>query len=410
MVARRTAALWGVVLVLVTAVLTWGLATWTEGGPPPAGWGAAAHLLRSPEAASLVDGLTLISEHYLRTPDMAQVDQAALQAAVASLRDPYSAYLTPAAYSALRSSASGQYSGIGIEVEEQAGGVVVRAILPGTPAAETSYVGAPAGAAPGLAAGDRLLRVDGRAVSGMTPSDVRAAVVGAPGTLVQLEVDRGGRTLTFLLRRQTITTASVVARMLSPGVGYIRVRSFAAGTPAQFAAAVGQLRAKGMQRLVLDLRDNPGGLLSSALGVARWILPPGVVAYLQPRSGPRQAYRLTSTHPLGIPYAVLVNGQTASAAELLAGAIQDDHAAPLVGERTYGKGLVQQVFPLPDGGALRLTVAQYLTPDGRDVNGTGVAPDQVVPFPAATPQQLGNPATDPQLAAVLRWLARQAAA
>ncbi len=407
MVARRTAALWGLVLVLFTAVITWGVTTWVD-GLPPLGRGAAALPLPPADTDSLLQGLGLIARHALKPPDMARVTQAALGAAVTSLGDPYSGYLAPAAYRAMRNAASGRYAGVGIEVAEQAGELVITRVLPDTPAADTPYVGAPAGAALGLAAGDRLLRINGRPVAHMDMASVGDAVQGAPGTLVQLEVQRGGVRLTFSLKRREITVASVTSRLLAPGLGYIRIRLFNYGTPGQFAAQLARLRGEGMRELVLDLRNNPGGLLSSVVGVARWVLPAGVVTYLQPRNGPRHAYRLTRTHPLTIPFVVLVNGHTASAAELLAAAIQDDRLAPLVGERTYGKGVVQQIFPLANGGALRLTVARYLSPDGRDINGVGVTPNETVPA-QRTGDQLGNLATDPQLAAALRLLHRAAA-
>ncbi len=407
MVARRTAALWGLVLVLLTAVVTWGATTWAD-GLPPLGPGAASIPLPKAETDSLLQALSLIAQHALKPPDMALVTRAALQAAVGSLGDPYSGYLAPTAYQAMRHAATGRYSGVGIEVAEQAQGLVITRVLPDSPAAGTPYAGAPTGAALGLAAGDRILAVDGRQVARMDLAGVRDAVQGAPGTLLQLEVERAGARLTFILRRREITVASVASRMLSPGVGYIRIRLFNYGTPGQFASQLARLRAEGMRELVLDLRNNPGGLLSSVLGVARSVLPPGVVTSLQPRNGPSHPYRLTRTHPLAMPFVVIINGQTASAAELLAAAIQDDRLAPLVGERTYGKGVVQQIFPLADGGALRLTVARYLSPAGRDINGVGVEPTETVAA-HLTAAEFGNPATDPQLAAALRLL-RQAAA
>lgn len=406
MVPRRTAALWGMVLVLLTAVATWGLTHWREGAPPVAQGPGPATL--PPAQDGLLQALGLIAKHFLRPADMTAVTQAALTGAVASLHDPYSAYLTPTQYRAMRAALAGRYGGIGIEVAQEAQGLVVTSVLPDSPAQDTAYVGAPAGAPLGLAPGDRVLAVDGRPVLSLGVTGLRDAVQGPPGTLVQVEVVRGGRTLTFILRRREITTVSVTARELAPGIGYLRVRNFTQNTPGQFNAQLARLRADGMRALVLDLRDNPGGLLGSVLAVARSILPPGIVTYLQPRGGPRHPYRVARTHPLGVPFVVLINGHTASAAELLAAAVQDDHLAPLVGQRTYGKGVVQQIFPLAGGGALRLTVAQYLTPKGRDIHGLGVQPTETVTasVPAA---DMGNPETDPQLAAALRLLRPKAA-
>ena len=407
MVARRTAVIWALVAILLTALVTWGATVWLDGftGAPH---GTVAHPALPSDQQGLLQGLGLIAEHFLHKPDMATVTAAALRGAVASLHDPYSGYMTPAQYRAMRAAAAGRYGGVGIEVAKGPEGVVITHVVADSPAENTPYVGAPPGAALGLAAGDRVLAVNGQAVSGMDLVALRDAVQGAPGTLVQLEVERGGANLTFVLRRQEIATVSVTSRMLGSGVGYLRILNFTQGTPAQFNAQLAQLRVKGMRSLVLDLRGNPGGLLGSVLAVSRSVLPRGVVTYLQPRTGPRRAYRLSHTHPLRVPFVVLVNGHTASAAELLAGAIQDDQLAPLVGQRTYGKGVVQQIFPLADGGALRLTVAQYLTPNGRDINGVGIDPNETVAATVPGPD-LGNPAKDPQLAAALRLLRQRAA-
>lgn len=162
--------------------------------------------------------------------------------------------------------------------------------------------------------------------------------------------------------------------------------------------------------MVLDLRNNPGGVLGAAVEVSRYFLPGGVVAYLQPRSGARVAFDVPSPRPLSMPFAVLINRNTASAAELLAGAIQDDHAAPLIGEQSFGKGVVQRVFPLSGGAALKLTVARYETPKGRDLGGKGLTPNMVVAFPGASSTTLGDPATDPQLAVAIARLEGRSAA
>jgi carboxyl-terminal processing protease len=408
-VSRWRAAFWGLVAVVLTAVLTWGIATGAYGSPPGA-LGQVRRLLHSPGLADLARGLALIQTQYYGRTDPGRLGQAALEGAVRSLGDPYSAYLTPAAYQALRSSTSGRYTGIGVEVQQGPDGLpVVLRVFAGSPAATTPYQGQGAGTPPGLRAGDRLLAVDGQSVRGMPEEQVRSLIVGPRGTAVTVDVLRSGaggpQTLRFRLVREPVQVQTVVARLLPDGVGYLDIQMFNEQTPAQAQAAVEGLRAQGMRALVVDLRDNPGGLLDSAVGVARLLLPGGVVAYLQPRSGPRQAVRLSSPRPVGVPYAVLVDGYTASAAELLAGAVQDDGAGLLVGERTFGKGSVQKIFPLSGGAALKLTVAHYLTPKGRDPSDRGIAPDVEVPWPGHTTADMGDPAKDPQLDAALRHLA-----
>lgn len=433
MVSRRTAVLGGLLLVLLTFLATWGLASGVYAGPF-GGRAALRGLERTPGFANLVRGLALLQEQYLVPPDMAAVSQAALRAAVASLGDPYSAYLNPQDYRAVRGSASGRYSGIGVEVEAggSAGPMVTR-VFPGSPAATTPYAGEAPGHQPGLLPGDRLVAVDGTPVAGMDPAAVRGRIVGPSGTTVRLEVARPvvagsappapapaagapppaagpGILLTFTFTRRAVEVQSVAWKALGGGIGYLDIEMFNSRTPAEVGAALTSLRAAGVRRLVLDLRDNPGGLLSSAVDVSRYFLPGGVVASLQPRSGPATVYRVASPMPLQMPLLVLVNHGTASAAEILAGAIQDDGAAPLLGSRTFGKGVVQRIFPLAGGAALKLTVGRYLTPRGRDLGGQGLTPDVSVSFPGATPATMGDPATDPQLAAAVRMLQRSAAA
>jgi len=322
---------------------------------------------------------------------------------VGALGDPYAAYYPPDAFAELTASAAGRYTGIGVEVEPGPDGMpVVVQVFPGSPAASAPYAGAPPGAPRGLQAGDRLVAVDGRPVRGLPLAEVAARIVGPSGTRVRVEVARGARLLTFTLVRRPVVIVTVTWRMLPGGIGYLGVHAFNQETPAEVGAALARLRGQGMRALVLDLRDNPGGVLDAAVATARYFLPPGVVVVLRGRAG-SQAYVLRSTEPVRVPMAVLVNRFTASAAEVLAGAIQDDGVAPLVGQRTFGKGVVQRVFPLAAGGGLRLTVARYETPKGRDLNGRGLTPDVAAP-PPATAAAYGDPRTDPQLAAALALL------
>jgi len=422
-ISRRTAVLGGLFLVVFTCILTWGLASgaygWQPGGP-----GGLRSLERTAGFANLVRALGLIQGQYVSTPDMQSVNQAALQAAVGQLGDPYSAYLTPQEYQAVQGSSSGRYTGIGVEVEAAGAneGPVVTRVFPGGPAATTPYAAEAPGGTPGLRAGDRLVAVDGASVRGLNPTMVRLRIVGAAGTRVQVQVERpasaagaaagGGAAtlLNFTLTRQSVDIQSVAWKSLPGGVGYLSIQMFNARTPVEVQAALDSLRAARATALVVDLRNNPGGVLDAAVEVSRYFLPGGVVAYLQPRRGKRQAFAVPAVRPLGMPYVVLCNRYTASAAELLAGAMQDDHSALLVGEQTFGKGVVQRVFPLAGGAGLKLTVARYQTPKGRDLGGAGLTPDLAVAFPDATAQAMGNPATDPQLAAAIGVLGQKAAA
>ncbi len=410
-VTRATAVLGGAFLVVMTAIVTWGLATGAYGWSPGS-LGTLRALGRQPGFANLVRALTLIRSQYVGQPNMSKVYAGAISGAVRALNDPYSTYFSPRAYAELTSNASGRYSGIGVQVEAGAGGEpVVLQVFPGSPAATTRYVGEAQAGAPGLRPGDRLLSVGGMAVRGLSLPQVAARILGPAGTPVVLRVARtlgDGRVedLTFSFVRRPVTIVTVAARMLPGRVGYLDISGFNAQTPAEVAVALSRLTAAGMTGLVLDLRNNPGGVLDAAIETGAFFLPPGTVTSLQGRTG-RQTYVLRSTRRIAVPFVVLVNRYTASAAEVLAGAIEDDHAAPLVGQRTFGKGVVQRVFPLSGGAGLRLTVAQYYTPKGRDLNGRGLEPDLVVPSPPSV-GDYGQPARDPQLAAALALLARVA--
>lgn len=404
MVTRRAALVGALLLVCATAALTWRLAS------APAG-------LRAPPVAAVSAGLGLIERQALNPPDPARLAEAALRGAVSALGDPHSAYLDPASYAALRAGAAGRHSGVGLVLIAGRGGYpVVDRVVAGSPAATTGYAGAPSGSAPGLRPGDRLLAVNGSTAEGVGIATVRGWLGGAPGTEVRVTVARqvagsGVRRLEFVLVRRVFAVAAVTWTLLPGRIGDVAIAGFNAETGPQLAAAVAALRARHARAVVIDLRDDPGGLVSAAQQVARYLLPGGVLGYLQPRRGPRQAVPVPQPlRPLGMPYAVLVNRYSASAAELLAAAVQDAHAAPVVGERTFGKATVQRVFPLAGGAALKLTVARYLTPNGRDLGGRGMMPDVLVPFPAPTPGRIGRPATDPQLAAAMVLLERRLAA
>ena len=413
MVSRRTATIGGVLLVLLAVCVTRAVAA---GGWPwwPAR-GALATLRRQPGVGGLVQGLSLVLHRYYRQPDMAKVSAGALAGALRALGDPYSQYLSPRAYRSLLGAASGRYTGIGVEVEPASSGlpVIVR-VLPGGPAARSASAGAPTGTPVGLRPGDRLVAVDGMSVRGLDAEAIQARLAGPAGTWARITVDRaesggGVVALTFAIKREPIVLQTVQARMLSGGVGYLSIQMFNAQTAAAVNRALAAMRAQHLRALVVDLRDNPGGVLQAAVSVARDLVPPGVVTYLQARDGPRQAISVRRTRPLGVPLAVLVNGRTASAAEVLAGAVKDRKAGIVVGEPTFGKAVVQRVFPLAGGGAIKLTTARYLTPDGHNLDAKGLAPNVAVTFPRASPGRMGRVATDPQLAAAIRLLQARAA-
>lgn len=402
----RTALLGSVLLVCLTFVSTY---RFTVGAFP---WGrpsmvSLTALRRQPGFRSLERALTLIATRYVSAPDMSEVYAAAIQGAVASLHDPYSAYLDPQGMIDLRMTTTGQYVGIGVRLERTTGGqYVIEQVFADGPAARATPVGG--SRAIGLRPGDRLVAINGVSLQGQTPSFLFAHLLGPSGSTLTLQIRRPGTgdgTLrTFTVERGPVVVRTVRSRMLSDGIGYLEITAFNSATPTEVTQALTSLRAQGLRALVLDLRNNPGGLMSAAVGVAGHFVPRGLVSYLVTRSGARIDYMVHSGTPLALPLAVLINGDTASAAEALAGAIQDDRTGILIGVPSYGKGVAQSIFPLGDGAGLKLTVARFYTPLGRSIQGRGLVPTVYIAFPNPTSSSLGNPATDPQLAEAIHFL------
>lgn len=389
-------ALWAALgLVCLTFGLTYrvtaGLFPWQR----PA-LGALTRLHGQPGFQNLERALSLIATRYVNAPDMSKVYAGAISGAVATLGDPYSAYLTPSSMAALAVNASGHYTGIGVRVQRtSAGQYQVAQVFAGGPAAKA-----------GLRAGDVLRSIGGWSLQDASPAALATHLAGPEGSTVSVTVSRDGSDLTFRVVRGTITILTVGSRMLTQRIGYLDVSGFNDQTATEVHQALQTLRQYGMRSLVLDLRNNPGGVVHSAVGVASLFVPPGLVTYLRSRGGARVNYVARSGGPLGVPLAVLVNGQTASAAEVLAGAIQDDGTGLLIGTRTFGKGVVQAIFPLGNGAGLKLTIARYYTPLGRNLQGAGLTPGLTVPSPGDT-AALGQLGQDPQLDAAVSYLRRE---
>lgn len=413
MISKRKALAGAAALVVFTALATYGLTVRAYRYTLSANRTLLA-LEQQPNFARFLQAITYARQYYVVQPDLNKMLEGAARGAIAALGDPYSAYFDESALTEAKIEAEGQYGGIGVSVDERDGWTVVVHVFPHTPAADTPFEGAGPSDPRGLRPGDRFLRVDGKSLQGIPVDDVAKLIRGARDTPLALTVVRslpggGERQLTFRLLRRIIIIPTAEGRMIGP-YGYLHITGFNEQTPDQVESALQNLRQAGMKALVLDLRDNPGGLLASAVGVAGDFLPPGVVTYLVDRSGRRTPYEVQKSHPLGVPFVVLVNRGTASAAELLAGAIQDRKAAPLIGERTFGKFVVQRIWRFPGGTAgVKLTTDRYLTPSGRYLNLQGLSPDIPVAYPqGADPSLFGDPQRDPQLRTALQILAERA--
>jgi carboxyl-terminal processing protease len=320
----------------------------------------------------------------VRTPDLVS---SVIAGELATLNDPYTLLFPPVAYKKFAAFLDNRpAAGIGAEldIDPQTHAVRVADVFPDSPAE-----------AAGLAAGDVITAIDGRAPPTTTPADVATALRGKAGTIVRIGYTHDGETHEVAIERRLVAAPDVTGRVLDGGVGYVRLRAFGAQSAAQLDAVLARLRAAGVRAYVLDLRANGGGYRDAAIAVASHFVR-GTVVTTQERAGKPTAFAAnTATPTIGAPLAVLVDGDTASAAEIVAGAIQDDKAGMLVGARTFGKGLVQETFALPDGGAIKMTTARYLTPGGRDIDRVGIVPDVVVDEPAGA--HPGEPGHDPQL-------------
>jgi carboxyl-terminal processing protease len=322
------------------------------------------------DARLLAEVLERVEREYVDPVDDHQLLQAAIRGMVSSL-DPYSAYLDGDEYDEIKISSSGQYSGVGIEVSMQDGQVVVVAPFEGSPAAEA-----------GIRSGDVIAAIDGVAVNTTTLADTIGRMRGKEGTAVKIEILREGRTepLQFTLRRSRVQLRSVKAEMPEAGFGYVRIAQFSETTGDELINALRSLRKSNgapLKGLVLDLRDNPGGVLEAAVAVADAFLDGGVIVSAKGRT-PDSKFEMNATpgdELDGAPIVVLVNGGSASAAEIVAGALKDHHRATLMGRTTFGKGSVQTVMPLSGDRAIKLTTSLYYTPSGVSINHRGIAPD-----------------------------------
>ncbi|MBK1702466.1 S41 family peptidase [Thiococcus pfennigii] len=295
--------------------------------------------------------------------------EGAIRGMLASL-DPHSAYLDRDEYRNLKVGTSGEFGGLGIEVGMENGFIKVIAPIDDTPAARA-----------GLQAGDLIVRIDDQPVKGLTLNEAVDRMRGQPGSRISLTVLReGADPMTFDIERDVIQVASVRSRMLEPGYGYVRISHFQARTPEDLTEAIAKLEAEGDARLaglILDLRNNPGGVLNSAVGVSDAFLTGGLIVYTQGRDEDSRIEFDAGPEELlgGAPMVVLINEGSASASEIVAGALQDHKRAIVMGTKTFGKGSVQTVVPIDEERALKLTTARYFTPSGRSIQAQGIVPD-----------------------------------
>jgi carboxyl-terminal processing protease len=346
------------------------------------------------------EGLDTIDQIYYRKVDRATLVDKGLAGAVASLHDQFSHYFDPKTYREFEHTTNPSFSGIGVNVAPDRKGLLVVSVIADTPAARA-----------GLRGGDRIVAVGGHSLGGHPSSYATGLIRGKPGTEVALTIVRKGHRMTERIARARVTQPVVDARIEryhGAKYGEVVYASFTERSSEQVRAAVQRMLKQGAQGIVLDLRGNGGGLLDEAVGVASIFLPDGTIVSTRGRVRPPHTYTATGGAIKGsVPVVVLVDRGTASSAEIVTGALQDRHRARVVGTRTFGKGVFQEIRELPNGGALDLTVGQYFLPSGRNLGGKGVAEGKGIAPDVQAKDNPDTPRRDEALQAALRTLAAE---
>ena len=310
----------------------------------------------------------LVDNYYLEEVDQTAFADGIFKGFMSSLHDPYSTYYTKEEYRALIESSSGVYHGIGATVSKDVKTGIITIIRP--------FETGPAYKA-GILPGDIIYKVENEEVTGLDLIEVVSKMKGVEGTSVRISIIREGITepLEFEITRREIHVPTIEHEMLVDQIGYISIVEFDEITVSQFKKAIDELQKSGMKGLVIDLRNNPGGLLESVVRMLDRFIDKGLIVYTEDKHGKRVEEKAKSKDKLTIPLAVIINGNSASASEIFAGAVQDYELGTVVGTTSFGKGIVQKVIPLTDGTAVKLTISKYYTPKGRNIHGTGIAPD-----------------------------------
>ena len=318
----------------------------------------------------LFRAVQVVKGQYVGTAEGPLLMTGSLKGMVNSLGDPYSVYLDPKMYSELMLETKGSFGGVGIVLGVKDKQLTVVAPIEGTPA-ETA----------GILSGDLIVKIDGQDTKDMALDEAVGKIRGKEGSKVTLTIQRTGQEAEeYSLTRATIVLKSVSGKILENGIGYIRLSMFSETTGNDFTQKMSELTEQGMTSLILDLRNNPGGLIGESVKVARLLVPQGPIVSVIGKDGERETSQ-SYLEKTPLPLVVLINGGSASASEIVAGAIQDTGAGKLIGVKTFGKGSVQRIIPLDKDSAVKITIAEYHTPKDRSIHGKGIEPDIVVEMP-----------------------------
>jgi carboxyl-terminal processing protease len=325
------------------------------------------------ELRTFTEVFAKVKSDYVETIDDRKLIENAIRGMLEGL-DPHSAYLDEESYGELQEGTSGEFGGLGIEVGMEDGYVKVISPIDGTPAAKS-----------GIEAGDLIIKLDGKSVRGMSLNEAVDLMRGKPGTDLELSVVREGqeKPIDFTITRAVITAQSVRSEILEPGFAYARISSFQTHTAEDLRKAIEKLKEEnkeGLRGLILDLRNNPGGILNAAVGVSDLFLDSGMIVYTEGRIADSKLKFTAKPSDIlkEAPIIVLVNGGSASASEIVAGALQDHERAIIMGKQTFGKGSVQTILPMNNEAAVKLTTARYFTPSGRSIQASGIKPDIII--------------------------------
>ena len=328
----------------------------------------------------------LIDEYFIEDIDEEKLTEGIYKGYIDGLEDPYSVYYDEEETREMNETTSGEYQGVGFVVSQDKDTEIITVLQ--------VYEDSQAEEA-GIKVLDILYKVDGEELSGLDLTEVVRKIKGEEGTEVELTVLRGDNAeeVTVTAVRRTIEAQTVSHEMKENGVGYIRISEFDSVTYEQYKTALEDLEANGMQSLIVDLRSNPGGNLVTVCDILDLMLPEGTIVYTEDKNGEKNEFTSDEENQFTKPLVVMMNGYSASASEIFAGAVQDYGTGQIVGTQSYGKGVVQQIFDLKDGTSLKLTIAEYFTPNGRNINGEGITPDVEVEYE----YDEANPEADNQL-------------
>lgn len=333
----------------------------------------AGGVLSGETAAKLLTLENMISKYYYKADELTQEQLAdgLYKGLLEALDDPYSVYYTEEETQKRSESIEGSYSGIGayVSADTESGYPRIAGVISGAPAE-----------AAGLKENDLLCKADGESLKDVDLDIAVSMIRGESGTAVTLTILRDGKEMELEVTRGEVESKTVASEMLDDDIGYLYISNFTNSTPAQFEEQLKDLQEQGMKGLVLDLRSNPGGTVESVTEIAEYLIPEGLVFYMQYPDGSRKDYSVDGTNYIDLPITVLVNNNSASASEILSSAIQESGAGKVIGTQTYGKGVVQTMYPLRDNTAVKLTVSEYFTRNGNSINGVGVTPDKVVEY------------------------------